>query len=134
MKKCILTVMLLLSITFTACAGPISKNSSNLMDNIQKSDLAPIEISDASQQQSNRKEKITDFALKLFKENFEDKNILISPISIVSALGMLANGANDNTLSEMEEALNSDIQGLNDYLKAYTAYLPSSDKIGRAHV
>jgi len=113
---------------FTACAAPISKNSSNLMDNIQKNDLAPIDISDTSEQQLSRKEEITDFSLKLFKENFEDKNILISPISIVSALGMVANGANDNTLSEMEEVLNSDIQGLNDYLKAYTTYLPSSEK------
>ena len=128
MKKCILTVMLLLSITFTACGGPISNNSSNLMDNIQKSDLALIDISDTSEQQLSRKEEITDFALKLFNENFADKNILISPISIVSALGMVANGANRETLSEMEEVLNSDIQGLNDYLKAYTAYLPSSDK------
>lgn len=128
MKKSILTVTLLLSIMFTACAGPISKNSSNLMDNIQKSDLAPIEISDISEQQLSRREEITDFSLKLFNENFEDKNILISPMSIVSALGMLANGANGNTLSEMEEALNSDIQGLNDYLKAYTAYLPSNEK------
>ncbi|NMA49980.1 MAG: serpin [Tissierellia bacterium] len=128
MKKCILTVTLLLSIAFTACGGPISNNSSNLMDNIQKSDLALIDISDTSEQQLSRKEEITDFALKLFNENFADKNILISPISIVSALGMVANGANGETLSEMEEVLNSDIQGLNDYLKAYTAYLPSSDK------
>ncbi|MDY0236554.1 MAG: serpin family protein [Gudongella sp.] len=128
MKKSILTVTLLLSIVFTACAAPISKNSSNLMDNIQKSDLVPIDISDTSEQQLSRKEEITDFSLKLFKENFEDKNILISPISIVSALGMVANGANDNTFSEMEEVLNSDIQGLNDYLKAYTTYLPSSEK------
>ncbi len=128
MKKYILTVTLLLSIVFTACGGPISNNSSNLMDNIQKSDLAPIEISDISQQQLSRKEEITGFSLKLFNENFEDKNILISPISIVSALGMVANGAKGNTIFEMEEVLNSDIQGLNDYLKAYTAYLPSSDK------
>ncbi len=128
MKKYILTVTLLLSIVFTACGGPISNNSSNLMDNIQKSDLALIDISDTSEQQLSRKEEITDFSLKLFNENFEDKNILISPISIVSALGMVANGAKGNTIFEMEEVLNSDIQGLNDYLKAYTAYLPSSDK------
>ena len=128
MKKCILTVTLLLSIAFTACSGPISNNSSNLMDNIQKSDLAPIEISDISEPQLSRKEEITGFSLKLFNENFENKNILISPISIVSALGMVANGANGETLTEMEEVLNSDVQGLNDYLKAYTAYLPSSDK------
>jgi len=41
---------------------------------------------------------------------------------------MTANGANGQTLAEMEQVLDSDIQGLNDYLKAYAAYLPSSEK------
>lgn len=73
-------------------------------------------------------EGITDFSLNLFSEIFEGENILISPLSIVSALGMVTNGAKGNTLAQMEQVLNSDIQGLNDYLKAYTHYLPSSDK------
>lgn len=128
MKKYILVNILLLSLLFSACAESTTKSTSNLMDNIQKNDLAPIKISDSGEQDRNRKEEITDFSLNLFKENFKDENILISPLSIVSALGMVANGANGNTLSEMEKVLNSDIQGLNDYLKAYTEYLPSSDK------
>lgn len=123
MKKRILAVTLLLSLVLSACTASISKNTSNLMDNIQKSDLLPIESSDLNNQQVSRKDEITDFSLNLLHENFEDKNILISPISIASALGMVANGANGNTLSQMEQILNSDIQGLNDYLKAYTTYL-----------
>lgn len=61
-------------------------------------------------------------------EAFAGKNILISPLSIVSALGMVANGANGQTLSEMEQVLDAGIQGLNDYLKTYAAYLPSNEK------
>ena len=128
MKKRILAVALLLSLLLPACAAPITKSTSDLMANIQKNDLAPIEISDPNEQQGSRKEEITDFSLKLLREGFAGKNILISPLSIVSALGMVANGADGQTLSEMEQVLNSDIQGLNDYLKAYTAYLPSSEK------
>jgi serine protease inhibitor len=128
MKKSILAITLLSSLALSACATPISKSPLNLMDNIKKSDLAPIEISNPKEQQVSRQEEITDFSLKLFYESFENENILISPFSIVSALGMVANGAKGNTLSEMEQVLNSDIQGLNDYLKAYTAYLPSTEQ------
>lgn len=128
MKKYILTVALLLCLLLSACAAPISKSTLNLMANIQKSDLTPIEISDPSEQQVSRKKEITNFSLKLLCEGLTDRNILISPLSIVSALGMVANGANGKTLAEMEQVLNSDIQGLNDYLKAYAAYLPSSEK------
>lgn len=127
MSKGILTSLLLLSFTLCACAVPTSKVATNLMDDIQKSDLAPIEISDQNEG-ANRSYEITDLALTLFRESFEDENILISPLSITSALGMVANGADGDTLSQMEQVLNSDIQGLNDYLKAYAAYLLNSDK------
>ncbi len=128
MKKCILTVALLLTFLISACAAPVSKSTLKLRDNIQKSDLKPIEISDPNRQQGNRKEEIIDFSLTLLRESYAGQDILISPLSIVSALGMTANGANGKTLTEMEQVLNADIQGLNDYLKAYTAYLPSSEK------
>lgn len=98
------------------------------MDNIQKSDLVPIEIFDPGEQQASKKEEITGFSLRLLQEGFKGENILISPLSIVSTLGMVANGADGQTLAEMEQVLNSDIQELNDYLKAYIAYLPCSEK------
>ncbi len=128
MKKCILAVALLLTFLLSACAAPVSKSTLNLMDNIQKNDLAPIEISDPNRQQGSRKEEIIDFSLNLLREDYAGQNILISPLSIVSALGMTANGADGQTLAEMEQVLNADVQGLNDYLKSYTAYLPSSEK------
>ncbi|HHU76299.1 MAG TPA: serpin family protein [Firmicutes bacterium] len=128
MKKSILAATLLFALLLPACAAPISSSTLDLMDNMQKNDLAPIEISDPNEQQGNRKEEITDFSLKLLCEGFAGKNILISPLSIVSALGMVASGADGRTLSEMEQVLNSDAKGLNDYLKAYKSYLPSGEK------
>ncbi len=128
MKKNILAATLLLSLLLSACTAQTTKSASDLMANIQKNDLTPIEIADPNNQQGNRKKEMTDFSLKLLHEGFTGKNILISPLSIVSALGMAANGANGKTLAEMEQVLNSDIQGLNDYLKAYAAYLPRSEK------
>lgn len=128
MKKYIVTFILLFSFTLSSCGKSISKKAVNLMEDIPRSDLVSVEISSLNKDGGAKKEEITDFALKLLSENFEKENILISPLSIVSALAMVANGANNQTLSEMEKVLNSDIQELNDYLKAYKAYLPNNKK------
>lgn len=127
MKKTILTILLLLSLLLSACKSSNSSASLNLMDDMEKNDFTSIEIP-ASNEDKSKRDEITDFSLSLFKENFEDENILISPLSIVSALGMVTNGADGNTLKEMEQVLNSDIRGLNDYLEAYSSYLPKDEK------
>lgn len=49
-----------------------------------------------------------EFSLRLFEENMDvwgdaDTNILISPVSIITALGMTSFGAKGNTLTQMEE-------------------------------
>ena len=47
-----------------------------------------------------------DFAVKLFQKSVSgDKNALISPTSVALALGMTANGAKGNTLSQFESLL-----------------------------
>lgn len=60
-----------------------------------------------------------DFAVESFK-NFTDKekNSMISPISVMLALSMTANGAEGETLEEMKEVLadGMDIEKLNQYL------------------
>lgn len=43
--------------------------------------------------------------LKFYDENTDDKNFIISPLSAQFALGMLANGAQGNTLNELTAAL-----------------------------
>lgn len=72
-----------------------------------------------------------EFALKLFKESADDgKNSLVSPLSVMLALAMTANGASGNTLEEMESLLGGDIPlgELNEYLRTYIKALPSSEK------
>lgn len=51
---------------------------------------------------------LSEFSLRLFEENLkvwgeEDMNILISPTSIITALGMTSFGAKGNTLAQMED-------------------------------
>ena len=54
---------------------------------------------------------LTDFGVRLFKESYEDhKNTLISPLSVVYALAMTANGAKGETLEEMEAVLGMSVE------------------------
>lgn len=72
-----------------------------------------------------------DFAVRLFQNTREEgKSSLISPLSVMLALSMTANGAKGETLAQMEALLGGDIPigELNEYLHAYVGSLPSSEK------
>ena len=69
-----------------------------------------------------------DFGVRLFQTAMEaDKNTLISPLSVLYALSMTANGADGETLAQMEEVLGMDIQSLNSFMAAYMKNLPTSE-------
>ena len=59
-----------------------------------------------------------------------NENVMISPLSILTALSMTANGANGETLREMEQVLGGElnISQLNELIKAYSEALPSSEE------
>ncbi|MBP5581403.1 MAG: hypothetical protein J6X85_06415 [Ruminococcus sp.] len=64
----------------------------------------------------------TKFTVEIFQKTYSEnkgKNDLVSPYSIVQALGMTANGANGKTREEMENVLGGgmDIESLNRYLR-----------------
>ncbi len=66
-----------------------------------------------------------DFSIKLLQNSFEPKkNVLLSPVSVLMALGMTANGADGETLKQMEDAFSLDLEQLNPYLLAYRSSLP----------
>jgi len=72
-----------------------------------------------------------NFAVELFKKTAsKDENALISPISVMLALAMTANGADDQTKKEMETLLGGTIplDEFNNYLYTYVKNLPSSNK------
>ncbi len=73
--------------------------------------------------------KVTDFAVRLFKESEKDgENTLISPLSVLYALSMTANGAEKETLAEMESVLGMTVEELNLYLYSYMNSLPQKEK------
>lgn len=73
--------------------------------------------------------KMTDFAVRLLQSTREDapsaeKNLLLSPLSVLSALAMTGNGAENETLAEIEAALGMKMGDINQYLYSYYQSLP----------
>ena len=55
-----------------------------------------------------------DFAINMLKEAIkQENNAVISPVSLITALSMTANGASGKTLEQMEKVLGGDIEQLN---------------------
>ncbi len=126
MKK--ITLLLVLLLTLTACNSNTNITAKNLMAGVNRNDITPIVINNPQESSVDKATEITNFSLNIFKKILESENTLISPLSIISALSMTANGAEKETLSQMEEVFGADIDGLNQYLYAYKFYLPTADK------
>ena len=73
--------------------------------------------------------KSTDFAIRLFNASQKDgDNTLVSPLSVISALAMTVNGAEGETLKQMEAVLGMNREELNLYLYSYVNNLPQGDE------
>lgn len=61
---------------------------------------------------------VADFGLRLFRASFEEgKNTLISPYSMLTALAMTANGAEGETLTQMETVMGQHREALSNWHK-----------------
>ena len=118
----LLLVSLLSSLLLSGCmtAGAAS---TDLMKGVKASEDVPqhgLVLSDA--------EAATDFGVRLLQSLRESgENSLISPVSILYALGMTMNGAAGETRAQMEETLGFSAEDLNIYLHSYKAALPATD-------
>lgn len=72
---------------------------------------------------------VTDFAIRLFRAaNADGENTLISPLSVLCALAISANGAKGETLEQIENTLGLEKDELNLYLYSYITSLPQGEK------
>lgn len=73
----------------------------------------------------------SSFAAELFKGNYsKGKTTLVSPLSVLTALALVQNGAQGNTLAQLEQALGGlDRDTLNAYMRAYCDFLTESDEL-----
>lgn len=110
-----------MAVNLTGCAMKVQ--AKDLMEGITPNTVSALD--DLSSQNAD----VTDFAIRLFKASNENgKNTLISPLSVLCALAMTANGAEQETLAQMEEVLGMTTEELNLYLYSYMRNLPHGDK------
>ena len=69
---------------------------------------------------------VTGFGVKLFQACFQGDDTLVSPLSVIEALAMAANGADGQTLAQMEEVFGVQSQQLNACLHDYVQTLHPS--------
>ncbi|MBR2490752.1 MAG: serpin family protein, partial [Ruminiclostridium sp.] len=76
---------------------------------------------------------VNDFAVRIFLQTMEEgKNTLLSPISVLSALAMAANGARGETLAQMEEAFGLSVPELNSWLHEWMVCLENYEATVKA--
>ncbi len=116
---------LCLFLGFVLCLTACTQSSATYLDLPAGDDIAPV-VLDAPDSEADQTLAVTDLSLSMLAQLMEGENAMISPLSIVSALGMTANGAEGETLEQMEAVLGVERQALNDFLYAYTTnFLPS---------
>ena len=117
---CLLLVCTAL-LNLAGCA--VKVKAKNLMEGITPEAVA--EEEDLTEQN----EKAADFAVRLFRASAEEgKNTLLSPLSVLCALAMTANGAEGETRSQMEAVLGMPVEELNLYLYSYRRSLSQEEK------
>lgn len=123
MKQKLLALTLCLLLLLTACSGP-DYSAEVLSSGGQRAPSADVDLSGPGALAA------TSFAVELLQGADNGGNVLLSPISVLSALAMTANGAAGETKAQMEAVLGLPAADLNVYLQSYTDALPE-DKEAR---
>ena len=121
MKKRIFALLVAMLFLLVGCSPKIQ--GEDLMKDVKQNAKPDVQLSEVNSVA------LTDFAVRLFQASAEEgKSTLISPLSVLSALAMTANGAKGETLSQMEEVLGMSSDKLNEYFISYMQALPQGDK------
>lgn len=115
----ILAAAMVLSMTGCGSILPEKDNHNDLMNGIT---VNPVQNTDVSADAAD----MLDFFLELSRKSAGDGNMLVSPLSVLSALAMTANGAKGETLAQMEAVLGMKTEQLNSWMHSYLESLPST--------
>lgn len=116
-----LVLLCAMAVNLTGCATTV--HAEDLMEGITPNSVTALD------DLSGNCADVTDFAIRLFKQTNESgKNTLISPLSVLCALAMTANGAEGETRAQMEATLGMSVEELNLYLYSYINSLPQGEK------
>lgn len=110
MKK-LTAIFLIFALLLTGCAGePAPVKTENISADIPAREICLAEKPDCA-------EGVTEFSLNLFREGHrEGENTLLSPLSVLAVLGMTANGAAGETLTQFADTFGLTQEDLNTWL------------------
>lgn len=112
----------LLALGFAGCQQTLSLTATELTADVKPAEAASLEASDGSA--------TYDFALNLLRASVDEtsgESTLVSPLSVLYALAMTENGADGETLAQMEQATGMSADELTDTLQAYLLRADADD-------
>lgn len=124
-----LWMVLALILSITACSSDSDYEiPSNTDPVVEDNELMSISLTPSEQQLVTNG---NDFAFNLFRQVSDEKaSIVLSPISITYALGMLNNGADGETLKQINKVLGfSSADEVNDFCKKMLTEAPKLDQL-----
>ena len=122
MKRTMALFLALTLLLLTACGGPAYQAEE------LKGDASAVPAASAEADLHGAgADAVTAFAVELLRQTDEGGSTLLSPVSVVYALAMTANGAAGETLTQMESVLGLPLEELNACLRAYADQLPAED-------
>lgn len=108
--------------SLTACTAAKAETV-DLMDGITAKTVNGKDIDDTF------KNAHISFSAELFKQSFDGENTLISPLSVMIALGMLGNGLEGESAEQLEDLFGGiESDELSKYLYTYVNRLPNGEK------
>lgn len=124
MKKRITALIVAAVMSLSVLSGCDAQvKAQNLTDGIERDAIAIKNTFEKEQSTA-----VKDFAVKLLQQSCsQGESTVISPISVLYALAMTANGADGATLSQMEQVFGMDIDTLNEYLYSTVSVLPKDE-------
>lgn len=122
MKRIISWILAAAMVLSMAGCGSILAEKDNHNDLMNGITVNPVQNTDVSAAAAG----MLDFFLELSRRSAGDGNMLVSPLSVLSALAMTANGAKGQTRAQMEAVLGMKIPQLNSWMHSYLESLPST--------
>ena len=124
MKKRFVSAFLaavLAAVSLSGCGSAVK--SENLVDNVKPNPVPVYNRIDEGQSAA-----VAQFSAQLLNKLSDgDKNVVYSPLSVLYALAMTANGAEGETLAQMEAVFGMPLDQLNGYLHSVVNLLPSDE-------
>ena len=108
MKKRCLALLVVGAMLCSVLTGCTKTCATDLMDGVKAGTPTDVQV------QEETWEGMQDFSVKLLQTTCdEEENTLVSPMSVLSALAMTANGARGETRAQMEDVLGGSVEQLN---------------------